>query len=1113
MSSSVQKKALFGIALAFTSLVVGVFALQNFAALPAKNFSETINHDGEIRFDSRRIAANPLLAPYDDMDTYLSAEIEASRPFTSVGGYWEEIKPSGTNIEALVRLRSNGEWSEWLELEEEIESENGNVSRKFAVASGNLSDAVQYKFMLYSDGVYTPVVRDLSWTFIRATASVNATPAATPQYASSALVSEATAVALTAKSSSTEVISRKSWGANESYRYLKDNTKDADLIEIPSETYEKYKKELTYSKVVAKDSSGKKYVWPLQYPEKVKKFIIHHTATTKNLNDPRQAIRDIYYYHAITRGWGDIGYNYIFDQDGRVYEGRYGGDGVIGAHAGIGNNGSVGIAVLGDFESSKVPDKVIKALGTFIGAKAKIHKIKPDGKSTFRGKNSPNIIGHRDIMATTCPGGYLYSKLATLRSLGASTYSKSSKNEYTEEYAYEDKSDLPYLELQPNETQTLTIKLKNIGKVEWDRNTFIVVDKNPEFDGLITFPGATIDNLAKMKEKTVKPGKTATFEFEIKAGNRSGSATMRIAPLYNGTKKSSDYIILPVSVQQGDYKYKLVDSKLPPSIMKPGEEFVGWVKLKNIGNTTWNREGTGMVKIGTDHPQDRKSVFLSGDANRFGYLAEKSVKPDETGTFIIRVTAPEKEGFYQEYFTPVVEGITWMEDNGLYFETLVGNAEKYSAELVGKSTLNVWQPGRGYVIWLQIRNTGTQTWSAGKMTMVFDKDSDLKIENPKLKEKSVKTGEVGTLEFRVVIDSKDEKGNKVLKVTPKISGKTLFSTPLTFEYTVGDSSGTSSSGNSSGSGTSGTSGSSSSSNSSGASGNSSSSGTTTTTSGTEGNIRVHLSKFSGNPKISAADSMGIYVAGKLLATIDKNKTATVTYSNNRYRVEAGSKVYTSSMPVVFRSDGILTIENFENRPAWNTSLNDNQYRGSLEVRYLDSLIVINELPLEDYLKGLGEVSNSEQYEKIKAVIVAARTYARYYTTVAKKFPGKPYDLNDDPNVSQKYLGYGLEKRSATVSKAVDATRGEMVTYKGALVKTPYFSQSDGKATKSAQAVWGWKDTPYLVSVKDTYCNATSFLGHGVGLSGCGAKGMAEKGFGYKEILKYYYTGVEISDFY
>jgi SpoIID/LytB domain protein len=147
-------------------------------------------------------------------------------------------------------------------------------------------------------------------------------------------------------------------------------------------------------------------------------------------------------------------------------------------------------------------------------------------------------------------------------------------------------------------------------------------------------------------------------------------------------------------------------------------------------------------------------------------------------------------------------------------------------------------------------------------------------------------------------------------------------------------------------------------------------------------------------------------------------------------------------------------------------------------------------------------------------MVAARTYAKYYLDHGGKFTGKPYDLEDSPATSQKYLGYTFEKRAPNVVKAAEETAGQMVTYDGEIVKTPYFSKSDGTYTKSYKSVWGGNEIPYLVPVKDPYCTTSkTFSGHGVGLSACGAAGMADQGFNYVQILKYYYTGVEVTDFY
>ena len=105
------------------------------------------------------------------------------------------------------------------------------------------------------------------------------------------------------------------------------------------------------------DSSGKETWPPAFYP--VQKLIVHHTATQNDDPDPAATIRSIYYYHAVTQGWGDIGYNFLIDESGRIYEGRHTidyplgaspteedsrGYGVTAAHAYGYNSGTIGIA-------------------------------------------------------------------------------------------------------------------------------------------------------------------------------------------------------------------------------------------------------------------------------------------------------------------------------------------------------------------------------------------------------------------------------------------------------------------------------------------------------------------------------------------------------------------------------------------------------------------------------------------------------------------------------------------------------------------------------------------------------------------------------------------------
>ena len=168
----------------------------------------------------------------------------------------------------------------------------------------------------------------------------------------------------------------------------------------------------------------------------VSKLVVHHTVTPNDDPDPAQTVRAIYAYHTRHNGWNDIGYNFVVDQQGRVYEGRWArvyrpgeapngedeqGRGVIGAHAKAVNPGTVGIAVLGDYSGGHVPPgPALDGLVRLLAWKAGRHGIDPHGTAPFTAKDGsprtfPNISGHRDVGQTGCPGSRLYERLPEIR--------------------------------------------------------------------------------------------------------------------------------------------------------------------------------------------------------------------------------------------------------------------------------------------------------------------------------------------------------------------------------------------------------------------------------------------------------------------------------------------------------------------------------------------------------------------------------------------------------------------------------------------------------------------------------------------------------------------------
>jgi uncharacterized protein with LGFP repeats len=152
----------------------------------------------------------------------------------------------------------------------------------------------------------------------------------------------------------------------------------------------------------------------------IRAAIVHHTAGTNSYSSSQSAsiIRGIYAYHVKSLGWCDIGYNFLVDRYGKIFEGRAGGTNVPvhGAHAGSWNTDTVGVSFMGNFETAEPPAVMLEAGAKVIAWKLGGHYRDPLGTVTLAGKRINVISGHGDVMATACPGKNVRSKMAALRS-------------------------------------------------------------------------------------------------------------------------------------------------------------------------------------------------------------------------------------------------------------------------------------------------------------------------------------------------------------------------------------------------------------------------------------------------------------------------------------------------------------------------------------------------------------------------------------------------------------------------------------------------------------------------------------------------------------------------
>jgi putative cell wall-binding protein len=174
------------------------------------------------------------------------------------------------------------------------------------------------------------------------------------------------------------------------------------------------------------------------YARGLKAAYVHHTAGGGSANSYSEAqvaglIRGFYEYHTGFQGWSDIGYNFLVDRFGRIWEGRAGGidRAVIGAHAAGFNTGTVGVAVIGDFEGVNPSPAAVEAVARLVSWKFDVHHVDVGAPVTLTsGGGSSNrypsgtqvtlssVNGHRDTGWTACPG-LLYTHLPTIRNRAA----------------------------------------------------------------------------------------------------------------------------------------------------------------------------------------------------------------------------------------------------------------------------------------------------------------------------------------------------------------------------------------------------------------------------------------------------------------------------------------------------------------------------------------------------------------------------------------------------------------------------------------------------------------------------------------------------------------------
>ncbi len=269
----------------------------------------------------------------------------------------------------FFRTRSlSGRWSSWLAADDDW-GRDGSGWRKGAAEWTGAADAIQYRLR----GRVTALRTYFLWSPVERTPARRLSIAGSPT-----------------------IIPRESWGADESIRRDK----------VPA------------------------------YAPVLRFALIHHTVNSNSYTPAESAamVRGIYVYHVKGNGWNDIGYNFLVDKYGQVFEGRFGGidRNVVGAHSLGFNNGSVGVAVIGNYNGVGISQAARASLVKLLAWRLDVAHLDPlsfvnvlsGGNQKFPAGIPVNlraISGHRDTYFTECPGNALYAEIPSIAQSVAAT--------------------------------------------------------------------------------------------------------------------------------------------------------------------------------------------------------------------------------------------------------------------------------------------------------------------------------------------------------------------------------------------------------------------------------------------------------------------------------------------------------------------------------------------------------------------------------------------------------------------------------------------------------------------------------------------------------------------
>lgn len=351
----------------------------NTTTIPDVGIGGTIRTNGEespVPADSLKFQADT-----NEIIEYTSKEIPAKEKANAAVLSWKQSGESGITIQ--IRTKNNTNWSGWTPLSA---SEPGKDGEKTDLSTGLVLakqiNELQYRFILSGSEAKASDSVDLNDSTI---VTIDSSQGPSDNRGSLTSFKNALIPSVSAQGNKgPNIITRSQWGSPEP----------------------------NWSS------------WPPEYA-RLNRVVLHHTATTET-GDSYADMRAIWQYHARTLGWGDVGYHYIIDSQGRIFEGRFKDKDysarnkveVIGGHTYGNNTGTIGISMIGNYEVRQPSGAALEAMAHVTGYKLAPYGIDPSGN----GPIGQATIGHFQAYATECPGRNIINRFGDIKARASEFY-------------------------------------------------------------------------------------------------------------------------------------------------------------------------------------------------------------------------------------------------------------------------------------------------------------------------------------------------------------------------------------------------------------------------------------------------------------------------------------------------------------------------------------------------------------------------------------------------------------------------------------------------------------------------------------------------------------------